>query len=243
MELTALNLSRRYLRATGDANCFEAVHPVDLTLRGGEMTLLSGRSGSGKTTLLTMLSGLLRPSTGTVALDGRDLYSLSDADLSKLRAARFAVIPQGASAISSLTLMENILFPAALAGKPQPTDRARALMERLDILSLARVWPGELSGGELRRMAIVRALAASPDVIFADEPTADLDDENTAAVLELLRETAHQGAVVFTVSHEPDAASYADRLLRMNAGTVTEETKGEGRPIDLSQDKNAEKFI
>ncbi len=221
MELIATGLTRRFLRNTGDSNAFEAVRPVDLALRGGEMSVLTGRSGSGKTTLLTMLAGLLTPSGGTVALDGRDLYRLSDAELSGLRAKHFAVIPQGASAISSLTVMENILFPAALAGRKPPVCEAEALMEQLGILPLRNVRPGELSGGELRRMAVTRALAGGPDFVFADEPTADLDDENTVLVLTLLQEAARNGAAVFVVTHEKDAAAYADRLLHMDAGTLT----------------------
>lgn len=223
MELIASGLTRRFLRRSGESNAFEAVRPVDLTLRGGEMTVLTGRSGSGKTTLLTMLAGLLKPSGGTVALEGRDLYRLSDAGLSGLRAKHFAVIPQGSSAVSSLSVMENILFPAALAGKKPPVREAEALMERLGILNLRNVRPGELSGGELRRVAVTRALAGSPDFVFADEPTADLDDENTALVLTLLRESARKGASVLTVTHEKDAAAYADRLLRMDAGTLSAE--------------------
>ncbi len=221
MELIAAGVSRRFLRHTGDSNAFEAVRPADLTLRSGEMTVLTGRSGSGKTTLLTILAGLLTPTGGTVTLDGRDLYRLSDSALSGLRAKHFAVIPQGASAVSSLTVAENILFPAALSGRKPPVREAEALMERLGILPLRNVWPGELSGGELRRMAVVRALAGRPDFIFADEPTADLDDGNTALVLSLLREAAQNGAAVFVVTHEKDAAAYAGRLLRMDAGTLT----------------------
>ena len=221
MELIAAGVSRRFLRHTGDSNAFEAVRPADLTLRSGEMTVLTGRSGSGKTTLLTMLAGLLTPSSGSVSLDGRDLYRLSDTALSGLRARHFAVIPQGASAISSLSVMENILFPAMLAGKKAPASEAEAIMRRLGILDLRSARPGELSGGELRRMAVTRALAGSPDFIFADEPTADLDDENTAMVLTLLREAAQNGAAVFVVTHEKDAAAYADRLLHMDAGTLT----------------------
>ena len=222
MELSAYGLARRFRRNTGDANFFEAVHPVDLTLHSGEMTILTGRSGSGKTTLLTMLAGLLPPSEGSAVLDGKELYRLSDAELSRLRARHFAVIPQGASAISSMTVMENILFPAAMAGKAPPVRHAETLMERLGILKLRNIWPGELSGGELRRMSIVRALAAEPDFVFADEPTADLDDENTALTLRILKETALKGTAVFVVTHDREAADYADVLLRMDAGKLYE---------------------
>ena len=225
MELIASGISRRYLRASAETNFFEAVHATDLTLKSGEMTVLMGRSGSGKTTLLTMLAGLLTPSGGTLTLDGQDLYSLSDKALSALRARRFAVIPQGISAISSLSVMENILFPASMAGREPPARQAEVLMKQMDILSLRNVRPGELSGGELRRMAVTRALAAEPDFLFADEPTADLDDESTKTVLHLLREAAGKGSAVFVITHESDAAAFADRLLQMNAGTVSEKTE------------------
>ena len=220
MELAACGLAKRFRRNTGDANFLEAVHPVDLTMHSGEMMVLTGRSGSGKTTLLTMLAGLLPPSDGTAALDGKDLYSLSDAGLSRMRTRHFAVIPQGASAVTSMTVMENILFPASLAGKDPPVRQAETLMERLGILKLRNVWPGELSGGELRRMSIVRALAAGPDFVFADEPTADLDDGNTALTLGILKETALEGSAVFVVTHDREAAAYADVLLRMDAGKL-----------------------
>lgn len=226
MELIAAGLSRRFLRSSRDAVAFDAVRPLDLTLRSGEMTILTGRSGSGKTTLLTMLAGLLTPTEGTVTLDGRNLYRLSDTGLSGIRARHFAVIPQGTSVISSLTVLENILFPAALAGKAPPAERAETLMEQLGILQLRNVFPGELSGGELRRLAVTRALAGCPDFIFADEPTADLDDGNTALVLGLLREAAQKGASVFMVTHEREAAAYADRMLRMDAGRISGETGG-----------------
>ncbi len=225
MELIAAGIARRYLRRSSEANYFEAVHPSDLTLRDGEMTVLMGRSGSGKTTLLTMLAGLLTPTSGTVTLEGKNLYSLSDTELSALRARRFAVIPQGVSAVSSLTVMENILFPAMLVGKKTPAGPAESIMERLGILNLRNAWPGELSGGELRRMAVTRALAAGPEFIFADEPTADLDDENTGIVLNLLWEAAGQGASVFVVTHETGAAAFAHRLFRMDAGSVKEEIR------------------
>lgn len=223
MEIVASGAARRYPRPMGKASFFEAVRPVDMTLRGGEMTVLTGRSGSGKTTLLTMLAGLLKPSAGTVSLDGLDIYAMPDAELSRLRARRFAVVPQVAAPIMSLNVMENILFPAALAEKAPPVRRAEALMQSLDILSLRGAMPAELSGGELRRMAIVRALAAEPDFVFADEPTADLDDENTAVVFSLLREAAERGAAVLTVTHESDAYVYAHHVWQMSAGMLTQD--------------------
>ncbi len=225
MNLTAERISRRYMRKTGDANYFDAVKTTDLTLEGGKVTVLTGRSGSGKTTVLHMLSGLLRPSEGRVLLEGKDIYTLEDRELSRLRNERFGVVPQGRSAVDTLTVRENILLPATLyraeKDREETEERAQALMEELGIASLAEAWPAELSGGELRRMAIARALCGKPEFIMTDEPTGDLDDENTVLVLELLRRSAREGAAVFLVTHENEALAYADEKWRMDAGLMT----------------------
>jgi putative ABC transport system ATP-binding protein len=180
-----------------------------------------GRSGSGKTTLLNMLSGILQPSEGKVWMDNTDLYSLTDMELSRLRNERLGVIPQARSAVDSLTVRENILLPAKLYGKPVPAKEAGYWMKEFEIDHLANAMPKELSGGELRRMAIVRAILQNPDVLLADEPTGDLDDENTDKVLSALYALAHQeNKAVFMVTHENDALKYADRILRMEKGQI-----------------------
>ena len=194
MELRAENISRRYFRKRGEANFFEAVKPVSLTLRGGKMTVLKGRSGSGKTTLLHMLAGLLNPSEGKVFLDDTDLYALEDAELSRVRNEKIGVIPQGRSAVDTLTVYENILLPGLLYGGTPRTDAAESWMEALDISNL-------------------------PDVILADEPTGDLDNENTVIVLDALRQAAKAGKAVLVVSHEDDVEAYADEVIRMDAGS------------------------
>ena len=221
MLMKAENISKRYFRKTGGANYFLAVKPLDLALAAGETTVLMGRSGSGKTTLLNMLCGLLKPTEGQVRIEGTDLYSLDDKALSRLRSERIGVVPQGRSAIDTLTVQENILLPAKLYGKALPVSDAKQWMERLGIAHLRDARPAELSGGELRRMAIVRALAQSPDFFFADEPTGDLDDENTRLVLSTLRDYAHErNKAVFIVTHESDAMEYADRSFRMDGGQL-----------------------
>ena len=221
MRMKAENISKRYFRKTGDANYFLAVKPLNLELNAGETAVLMGRSGSGKTTLLNMLCGLLSPTEGEVWIDDTSLYSLDDKALSRLRSERIGVVPQGRSAIDTLTVLENILLPAKLYGRPLPVENARQWMERLGIAHLRDARPAELSGGELRRMAIVRALAQSPDFLFADEPTGDLDDENTRLVLSALRDYAHeQNKAVFIVTHESDAMQYADRSFRMDGGQL-----------------------
>lgn len=222
--LRAENLSRQYFRKTGTANFFYAVKPLNLELLPGQVTVLTGRSGSGKTTLLNMLSGLLPPSDGKVFLGETDLYQLNDRTLSRLRNEKIGVVPQGRSAIDTLTILENILLPAKLYGRDYPVEAALEQMDGFGIRHLQEARPAELSGGELRRMAIVRALVQAPEILFADEPTGDLDDENTALVFSRLRAFAHeQGKHVFIVTHETDAVQYADAVYRMDLGTVSRE--------------------
>lgn len=223
MILKAENISKRYFRKTGSANYFFAVQPLSIEICPGEAAVLTGRSGSGKTTLLNMLSGLLLPTEGKVRLGDTDLYSLSDKELSRLRSKRIGIMPQGRSAIDTLTALENILLPSKLYGRTLPEKKALDWMERLSIAHLRDARPAELSGGELRRMSIVRALVQTPDILFADEPTGDLDDENTHLVLSALRDYAHeQKKAVFIVTHESDAMKYSDRIFRMDGGQLTD---------------------
>jgi len=225
MKLLAEQVSKEFLRenrAKG-TNSFFAVQETDFALGEGALTVLMGRSGSGKSTLLNMLGGLSIPSSGRVLLDGNDLYALPDRERSHQRNRHFGMIPQGQTALQSLTVLENILLPYSLYGEEPDADRAEELMQLLDIGSLRDAKPAELSGGELRRTAIARALIRRPAVILADEPTGDLDDENTAAVFRLLKNAAGAGASVLVVTHENDAVQYADRLYRMHAGVLTAE--------------------
>lgn len=224
MILKAENLSKRYMRKTGQANYFHAVKGVSLGLRRGELTVLMGRSGSGKTTLLHMLSGLLTPSEGVVRFGDADLYSMDDEALSRLRNEKIGVVPQGRSAIDSLTVLENVLLPGTMYGSG---DEKEALhwLEALEIAHLAGARPAELSGGELRRMALARALARKPAVLLADEPTGDLDDVSTERVLTALKDvTRNSGTAVLIVSHDTEATRYADVLYRMDGGMLKEES-------------------
>lgn len=229
MRLRAENISRKFPRKTGEANFFYAVNPTDLTLEPGTLTVIMGRSGSGKTTLLNMLAGLLAPSEGNVFLEEagapKDLYALSDKDLSILRNAHIGVVPQGHTGLDSLTVLENVKLPYALYHRDDGADaKARELLEKMDIAHLAEVYPSELSGGEVRRLAIARALVMEPAVLLADEPTGDLDDENTEVVLKLFREIADRGTAVLVVTHESGSKRYADRVFRMDAGTLRPES-------------------
>ncbi len=220
MTVKAENLSKLYQRKAGT---FCAVQAATLEIRTGETAVLMGRSGSGKTTLFNMLSGLLTPTEGKVWYGSTDLYSLRDRALSRLRCETIGTVPQGRSAIDTLTVLENILLPSQLCGLPLPTDAAQQWMERLEIGHLQDARPAQLSGGELRRMAIARALSQDPEFLFADEPTGDLDDGTTQLVLSAFHEYAHdKKKAVFIVSHDSDALKYADRVYRMDNGRLTD---------------------
>ena len=221
MILKAEAVTQKYFRKSADKNYFYAVNETDFTLEGGKLTEIIGRSGSGKTTFLNMLAGLLSPSSGKVLLDGEDIYSLNDKKLSTLRNQKIGVVPQGQTGLDSLTVLENVKLPYILYSKNDDADeKAKELLEKVGIADLADSYPKELSGGEVRRLAIARALMNSPEVILADEPTGDLDDENTEIVLKLLRKTADDGAAVLIVTHEAEAKQYADSLYRMNTGKL-----------------------
>ncbi len=236
MNLTAEKISKQFFRKRKDSNVFFAVNETDFELEEAKLTVLCGKSGSGKSTLLNMLSGILAPSGGSIFLSDPetgekiDIYSLNDDSLSRLRNKHYGVIPQGQTALHSLTVLENVIVPYNLyeneSRKNSEYDfeavrqRALMLLKRVGIEELADVMPGELSGGELRRMSIARALIMKPDIIFADEPTEDLDDSNTEAVLKLLREISGEGRSVMMVTHDKDAFEYADIIYKMKNGSL-----------------------
>ncbi len=223
MILKAEKVTRQFNRVSGSSNIFFAVHETDFELPGGLLTVLEGRSGSGKTTFLSMLSGLLRPSSGNIYLDGADIYAQTDKELSRFRNDNFGIVPQGQTAIATLTVMENVMLPGTIYGLDEGLrEKAEKLLDRMGILDLADVLPKELSGGEIRRMAIARALIRDPKVIFADEPTSDLDDANTDIVFDILKSIAADGKAVLVVTHERNADKYADRMYRMDAGVLME---------------------
>ena len=216
LKLFAENINKEYYR---HRRKITALQPTGFEASEGEFAVILGRSGSGKTTLLNILAGLLTPGGGNIRYDDTDIYSLSDKELSAFRSRHIGYIPQGHSLVGSLTVRENILLPAALAGS-EPVEDADVLLEKLGLSELADAYPKELSGGELRRAAIARALINSPEVIFADEPTNDLDDENTGAVFELLKKLAGEGHTVIAVTHDSAAADFADTVYRMDSGML-----------------------
>ena len=219
MIIEATGLTKEFARARGGKRLFTAVHPLDIGLEERQLTVVSGHSGSGKSTLVNMLAGILTPTAGHVRLDGTDLYSLRDEELSRLRNERIGLVPQGHTALRALTVLDNVLLPSILYTKDEaPADRARELLVAVGLGDLTDAAPTELSGGELRRMAIARALLMDPAIVVADEPTAGLDSANATAVLTLLRDAADRGTAVLVVSHEAEAQRFADRSYVMEGG-------------------------
>lgn len=237
MALDAVNVTKQFFRKRGTSNVFYAVENVTLTIPDHEICVITGPSGSGKSTLLNMMAGILAPTEGTVRIGDTDLYGMNDDMLSLFRNEHIGVVPQGQTAIHSLTVMDNVLLPWTLykgkkkslrekEGRTVPDDsavlrRAEMLLEKTGIRDLADVMPSEISGGEMRRMAVARALIMRPEVILADEPTADLDEENTKTVLGLLRYAAEEGSAVMVVTHDKDVIPWADRVFNLDRGRLT----------------------
>lgn len=221
MVMRAQELRKDYRRAGRRGGLFTAVHPLDLELAPSELVVVRGRSGSGKSTLLAMLAGMLVPTSGRVLLGEEDLYALDERSLSRLRNERIGVIPQGNSALRSLSVLENVMLPSIIRGGEAARARAEELLDELGIAPLADSAPTELSGGELRRAAVARALLLGPETLLADEPTAGLDSANARVVLEAIRRAADAGAAVLLVSHEDEALPFADCVLTMEDGALS----------------------
>lgn len=233
MLLELHDVTKKFLRR---GRQFNAVDCVNLNIEANQFLVVSGKSGNGKTTLLNLMMGLLRPSSGTVTVAGEDLSRLTDRKLSQLRRFRLGMITQQQTLVSSLNVLDNVVLPAtlparrlssaggdsAVAVESLPVNRALTLMEKLDIANLSHAWPAELSGGEMRRVAIARALMVTPQVLLADEPTGDLDDSCTAAVLQLFQELAQGGSAVVMVTHDTAAYDYCSRRFNMLDGRLEE---------------------
>ncbi|MBO4866429.1 MAG: ABC transporter ATP-binding protein [Ruminococcus sp.] len=223
MNIIAENISKSYIKKGRKIRQVTAVQTTSAEFESGKLTVIFGRSGSGKTTLLNILSGLIKPTSGRVKYESKDIFTLNDSELSKFRAENIGYIPQGQSSLGALTVLENLLLPAALIGRNIPDNEVEEILKTVGLAELKDAYPNELSGGELRRLAIARALVNKPSVIFADEPTNDLDDENTQIIFELLKKTAEQGTAVISVTHDTTAADFAHKIYRMDAGVLTKQ--------------------
>ena len=200
------------------------VADVSFGVERGESLAIVGPSGSGKSTLLAMLAGLDLPTRGTVLLNGVDLSTLDEDGRARLRAGHVGFVFQSFHLVPALTALENVMLPLELAGSERATERAREALERVGLAPRARHYPRQLSGGEQQRVAIARALVARPDVLFADEPTGNLDSQSASQFWSLLEQAAMvTHTTVVMVTHEPVAAQHADRVVVLRDGLVSGE--------------------
>jgi putative ABC transport system ATP-binding protein len=187
----------------------------------GRFSAIMGPSGSGKSTLMHILAGLDRPTTGTVTLDGDEITGLDDAELTRLRRDKLGFVFQFFNLIPVLTAEENVLLPLSIAGRKPDAQWFDRLIDTVGLRDRLTHRPAELSGGQQQRVAVARALVSRPAVVFADEPTGNLDSKASEEVLGLLRTAVDEfGQTVVMVTHDPEAASYADRLVVLRDGLV-----------------------
>ncbi len=194
---------------------------VSLSVSEGEFLVVAGSSGSGKTTLLSLLSGLDKPSSGRVLLEARDITDTSEDDLAPLRNEIIGFVFQSFHLVPSLTALENVMFPAELKHDPRAQAKAADLLKRVGMQQRSANYPHQLSGGEMQRVAMCRAVINNPKIIFADEPTGNLDSENGQAVLDLLLEFQQERrTTLILVTHSIEIAEIADRMIVIKDGRI-----------------------
>ena len=202
---------------------FRAVDDIDFAVDTGDFVMIEGESGSGKTTFLNLLTGLTEPTSGDVLISGKPLKDIGDEELSKIRNQKIKYIPQGESLLSALTVRENILFPYTIGGLEKPSyERLLEVSDKLGITDLLDEYPSELSGGEMRRATIARAVINKPSLIIADEPTGSLDSANTSRVMEIFKNIASEGTAVIVVTHQKETLGYASKVYGMEQGSLKE---------------------
>lgn len=210
-------------RVSVETDTLTILQGVTLEINRGESVAIVGRSGSGKTTLLGLLAGLDTPTEGTVELDGSVISKLSEDERAKLRAHRVGFVFQSFQLLPALTALENVMLPLELAGMPSPEKRARELLERVGLGERLTHTPRQLSGGEQQRVAIARAFASEPLILFADEPTGNLDNRTGQAVSDLLMAlNREQGTTLVMVTHDEHLAARCNRQFHIEAGVLTE---------------------
>ena len=217
--ISARGLEKIY--RTGDVDV-QALRGVDLQIAAGEFVAIVGPSGSGKSTLFHILGGLTAPSKGSVSIAGTELGSLSDSGRTELRKTTVGFVFQKYNLLPTLTARENIEIARDIAGRQGPLPpETEAMIQLLGLADRMNHKPRAMSGGEQQRVAIARAIANQPAILLADEPTGNLDTENSTIVLELLRELNHRfGQTILMITHNPEAAAYADRIVTMRDGRV-----------------------
>lgn len=216
--LSAADLRKSY--GSGE-NTVHALDGIDLTVERGEFAAVVGTSGSGKSTLLHMLGGLDRPSSGKVEVDGKDIFSLSDEELTIFRRRKIGFVFQNYNLVPVLNVYENIVLPVELDGGTPDEKYINGVIETLGLANKLQNLPNNLSGGQQQRVAIARALASKPAIILADEPTGNLDSKTSQDVLGLLRITSRKfSQTMVMITHNEEIAQLADRIIRIEDGRI-----------------------
>ena len=216
-------LTRRYGEGATEV---QALRGADLEVRAGELVAVMGPSGSGKSTLMHLLAGLDKPTSGTVTIAGTEIGALDDGDLTRLRREHIGFIFQFFNLLPMLSAEENVVLPLSIAGEKPDEAWVAELMSKVGLSERRGHRPSELSGGQQQRVAIARALVTRPTIVFADEPTGNLDSKTSGEILELMRDSVESyGQTTVMVTHESRAAAIADRVLFLADGLIVEERK------------------
>ena len=219
--------ARDLIRRFGDGDyAVDAIRGVSLEVPSGQFTAIMGPSGSGKSTLMHMLAGLDQPTEGTVEIGGQDITAMSDKELTLLRREHIGFVFQAYNLVPTVTAEENIVLPLAIAGRKTESSWVEAVIGRVRLDDRRDHRPAELSGGQQQRVAVARALVSEPTVLFADEPTGNLDSRSGAEVLELLGEAVQEfGQTIVMVTHDAGAAASADRVIELVDGLVASDVE------------------
>lgn len=214
------NLTKNFVR---NKSGFDAVNNVSLDIKTGEFVAVIGHSGSGKTTLFNMIAGLINPTEGSVYIDGQAFSAMKEKQKSKFRNENMGYVLQGQSLLNNFTILDNVCMPAYLSGEVKEfKERAMQLLKEIGLEDLANDYPSNLSGGEMRRVSIVRAMINNPKVLLADEPTSNLDPENAHKVMKMLQEISNKGTTVLLSTHELEYLEYVDSVVKMEKGKIKE---------------------
>jgi putative ABC transport system ATP-binding protein len=231
------NLTKTY----GTKQPLTVLHSINLEIEQGEFVAITGPSGSGKSTLMGLLAGLDRPSSGRVLLGGQDLTQMGEEALSRLRGEKIGFIFQNFLLVQTLTALENVMLPAEIMARTDVESRARELLARVGLPDRTSHYPSQLSGGEQQRVAIARAFINSPPILFADEPTGNLDSTNGENIVELLTSLNREsGSSLILITHNPDLAALSDREVRLKDGHVEAIVKHRKGSAALSRRSKAE---
>ena len=225
INLRMIELYRLRKEVPSGAETLTILHSLDLTIPDGQFISIVGPSGSGKSTLLGLIAGLDAPTAGEIRIDGARITAMDEDALAALRGKKIGIVFQSFHLISSLTAYENVLVPMEIAGMRDAPERARALLEDVDLTARAHHYPSQLSGGEQQRVSIARAFSNNPSILLADEPTGNLDSKNGRHVFDLMLKLNRQrGTTLLLITHDHELAALADRRIALRDGRVVSDS-------------------